>query len=53
MTERMHKDAESLRALRKKTSCRVNYDQPRPNSGILVAITVRNGTFDSSGSPAM
>lgn len=28
-------------------------DQPRPNNGILVAITVMNGTLDSSGSPAM
>ena len=27
--------------------------QPRPTSGILVAMTVRNCTLASSGSPAM
>ena len=32
---------------------RQEFDQPRPMNGILVAITVMNCTFESSGSEAM
>jgi len=32
---------------------RAVHSYPRPNRGILVAITVMKGTLDSSGNPAM
>jgi hypothetical protein len=37
---------------RRRTGLRAK-PQPRPNRGILVAITVMKGTLDSSGRPAI